>query len=473
MHLNPLSAHTGRGAGLARFLSCAAALVTLTGCIVPPPPNASVGGTIVNLKVPAPPASMAEADSVLSVWPGHFDYPGLKAVNVSGQIMTPDAGLDLLRRGYASLVLQTPVDPSPIRGSVRIVLADHARLRALAGGLIRLGEGTVDYWAEGQRLDHAATAYAIARSHMFSSVQIVEQNDTIEPSAGGADYLIWFQVRLATANNAGPWIGLWKLKRAGNPAIGQLAFAIGTPEGLPRFQSFLQSVHVVAANPSASASASGSAGAGGVVKSGSGIVIDATGHIMTNNHVIDGCQALRVIDTAGTMTPASVVAADSVNDLALLKTDRRWPTWAAFRDSQGLRPGEPLVVAGFPLVGLVSPEMAVATGSLTALAGIRGDSRQFQLSAPVQPGNSGGPVIDDSGRVVGVATSVLNGLAVATATGGAMPQNVNFAIKTSTAREFADTHDVRLDTASAGHGMSAAEVGDIARKFTVKVECPR
>lgn len=470
MYCNDTPANTRFGA-LVRLIVFAAAALTLAGCIVAPN-GASVGGVTVNLKLAGSPASGTEAASVLSATPGHFDYPGLKGVNVNGQIMSPDAALDLINRDYATLVQQTPAEQSPIHGSVRIVLADHDRLRPLAGSWMKFGTGAVDFWVEQQRLEHAATADAIARSHMFSSVIIVEQNDTVEPFAGGADYLVWYQVRSATPGNAGPWTGMWKLQRAGNPAIGQLAFDMGTQQGLQRFQSFLQSVRVVAANPSASASAAGGAGTGGVIKTGSGIVVDAAGHILTNNHVIAGCQTLRVTDTAGGAMAASLVAADATNDLALLKTERRWPSWAGFRDSHGLRPGEPLVVAGFPLSGLVSPEMAVNTGSLTALAGMRGDSRQFQFSAPVQPGNSGGPVIDDSGRVVGIATGMLNGLAVAAAT-GALPQNVNFAIKTSTAREFVDTHDVRLDTTSSGQGLSAAEVGDVARKFTVKVECPR
>jgi Trypsin-like peptidase domain/Cation transporter/ATPase, N-terminus len=87
---------------------------------------------------------------------------------------------------------------------------------------------------------------------------------------------------------------------------------------------------------------------------------------------------------------------------------------------------------------------AVTTGSLTALAGAGGDSRQFQFSAPIQRGNSGGPVLDDSGRVVGIASSGLNGLVVAMAT-GALPQNVNFAVKTDVAKAFLEANRVGFD----------------------------
>ena len=130
------------------------------------------------------------------------------------------------------------------------------------------------------------------------------------------------------------------------------------------------------------------------------------------------------------------------------------------------------MATGFPLSGLVSSEMAVTTGSLTALAGLRGDTRQLEFSAPIQPGNSGGPVLDDTGRVVGVTASMLNGLALAAAT-GALPQNVNFAIKAATVREFVEAHQVALDGGAGHPGMNAAAVGDLARGFTVKIECWR
>ena len=133
-------------------------------------------------------------------------------------------------------------------------------------------------------------------------------------------------------------------------------------------------------------------------------MVDAQGHILTNNHVADNCPDVRVAGASEPSGSASIVAADTANDLLLLKTERHWPAWAKFHNSRGLRPGEPLVVTGYPLPGLASAEMAVTTGSLTALTGLQGDTRQIEFSAPVQPGNSGGPVLDASGQVVGVAT---------------------------------------------------------------------
>ncbi len=420
---------------------------------------------------PAPPASPEAAASVQSVTPGHYDYKGLNWVEVGGHVLMPEAALERINLGYATLLLQTQPESHPIAGSARIVVPDHDRFRVLSGAFYRVAlNGGVEFYAEFLRLNARSIADDIARAHLFTSVTVVEQNNTVEPSADGADYLIWLEVRSATPNNAGPWSGHWRLKRAGNPAIASLYFDYGTAAGLPRYRSFLEGVRFAAANPAASTDG----GPDSVAASGSGIVIDADGHVLTNNHVIDGCKKLRVTDAGGSAAAAKLIAGDAANDLALLKTERHASAWASFRDIQGLRPGDPVVLTGFPLAGVVSPEMAVNTGSLTALSGLHGDSRQLEFSAPVQPGNSGGPLLDNNARVIGITIGTLDKDSTGpSSAGGPQLQNVNFAIRTNSVRGFLDTHDVKVDTAAAGQGLTAAEVGDIARKFTVKVECLR
>jgi S1-C subfamily serine protease len=130
-----------------------------------------------------------------------------------------------------------------------------------------------------------------------------------------------------------------------------------------------------------------------------------------------------------------------------------------------------VVVTGFPLAGIVSSDMSVTTGSLTALKGPRDDTRILQVSAPIQPGNSGGPALDDAGDVIGIVSSTLNALALAAATGGALPQDVNFAIKASLIEEFLDSNNVHYARTATHHSMSNADIADKARKFTVRVEC--
>lgn len=401
-------------------------------------------------------------------------YPGVRSVMVNGQAMSPEQALDATTRQGANVVAQIPSEQAPIATTARIVIPDHDRMRPIVLQVThQANTGVLEFTTEQQQRNVRETADLIVHSNIFQHVTIVEQNDTVAPDPAGADYLVWFQVRSIGPNNAGPWVSQWLIKRANAPSARQLAFDMGTAAGVPRLESFLTSLKRDIAALNGAPGAGPPNGARVASSSGSGIVINARGDVLTNNHVAGSCTELHVIDASHASVPATLVGADAANDLALLRTGRSSPTWAHFRDDHGLRPGESVVVTGYPLSGLLSPDMAVTTGSLTALAGMSGDSRQLQISAPVQPGNSGGPVLDDSGRVIGVTTAVLNSLAVAVASGGAMPQNVNFAIKTTIVRAFLEANGANMDGGAGHPGMSPPFVGDLARGFTVKVECGR
>jgi S1-C subfamily serine protease len=429
----------------------------------------------------AMPPRSATVSPTISAWSqgtpgsGQNDYAGLPSIKINGISMTPQAALQAADRRNAEALAQIHVEDRQIPGTVRIVLPDHDRVRPLVLQLIRtpVPPGAIEFLAESERLDLRNLADVIAHSRLFRSAKITDQNDTVAPELDGADYLIWFQVRSLTPNNAGPWFGHWEMKSARNPRMVPLALDTGTPVGVPRLESFVNSARVAVAELDHRGVIAAAGGMAQQRSNGSGIVIDAQGHVLTNNHVVAACPDLHVSDTNGGTSHAVLVASDAANDLALLKTDRHWPAWASFREARALQPGETVIAAGYPLTQLVSPDMAVTTGSLTTLTGARGDTRQFEFSAPIQPGNSGGPVMDLSGHVVGVAVSTLNGLLVAVATGGAVPQNVNFAIKSATVREFLDANHVAIDESGSRQGIGATAVAELARRFTVRVECLR
>jgi S1-C subfamily serine protease len=92
------------------------------------------------------------------------------------------------------------------------------------------------------------------------------------------------------------------------------------------------------------------------------------------------------------------------------------------------RLGEDVYAIGYPLTDILGEAIRVTNGSISALQGIEADPRYYQVSIPIQPGNSGGPVLNDHGEVVGVITAQLNAIGVARQT-GSLPQNVNFAAK--------------------------------------------
>jgi S1-C subfamily serine protease len=112
----------------------------------------------------------------------------------------------------------------------------------------------------------------------------------------------------------------------------------------------------------------------------------------------------------------------------------------------------------------------VTTGNISALAGIGDDASKYQITAPVQPGNSGGPLLDQFGNVVGVVVATLDALGFANATGN-IPQNVNFAIKGTVVQEFLRAHSVSYRTALSQDEMSSADASQRATKFTVVIEC--
>ena len=207
--------------------------------------------------------------------------------------------------------------------------------------------------------------------------------------------------------------------------------------------------------------------------SGTGFVV-ATGRVLTNNHVVEGCARMTARNAAGERVPARVLATDPLRDLALLSVPDGFGPPLAFRDSPPVQRGETVVTYGFPLSGLLSSGPTLTTGDVSALAGLRDNPLHFQISAPVQPGNSGGPLLDAQGHVIGVVVSKLNAARIAQMTGGDIPQNVNFAIKGTAALEFLAASNVRPALQpSTGAELRPARVGEIANPATLFLQCFR
>ncbi|WP_240048291.1 S1 family peptidase [Crenalkalicoccus roseus] len=205
--------------------------------------------------------------------------------------------------------------------------------------------------------------------------------------------------------------------------------------------------------------------------SGTGFVV-APGRVLTNFHVTEGCAELRLRAGGGAEMAATVAAADPGRDLALLAVRGNPGPPLRFRQGPPVRRGEGVVTYGFPLAGLLSSGPTLTTGEISALSGLRDNQAHFQISAPVQPGNSGGPLLDLSGNVVGVVVSKLNAQRVAQTTGD-IPQNVNFAVKAGEAIDFLRRHGVQPLLATSGALRGAAEVGEVAHPSTVFLRCLR
>lgn len=202
--------------------------------------------------------------------------------------------------------------------------------------------------------------------------------------------------------------------------------------------------------------------------SGTGFFVSSEGHVLTNHHVVEGCRRLKVIRPLSPPIPAILVADDPTNDLALLQT----VTQPAEVPPLMLRTrvGEKIYVFGYPLVGVLATSGNFTDGLVTASAGLGDDTRMMQISAPVQPGNSGGPLLDQHGNVVGVIVSKLNALKLASVTND-LAQNVNFAIKASVAVNFLDANGVHGSASPKNAALEPATLAEKAKGFTVRVNC--
>lgn len=191
--------------------------------------------------------------------------------------------------------------------------------------------------------------------------------------------------------------------------------------------------------------------------------------VVTNFHVIDGCKRLAVRRDQD-LYSATLQAEAARSDLALLTLNTSVTGVPPVRRSALL--GEDIVVAGHPLSGLLSTDLIVTGGQVNSLAGLGNDPTLIQVSAPVQPGNSGGPLIDRSGAIVGVVVSKLDVERVQRITGD-IAQNINFAIKPEVLRMFLDANRISYRSADAAKHLDGVQIATRARGFTVQVLCTK
>ena len=179
---------------------------------------------------------------------------------------------------------------------------------------------------------------------------------------------------------------------------------------------------------------------------GSGVIIDEQGHIVTNQHVVEGQQSLEVIFADGTTATATLVGEDAYTDLAVIKVDVAVPAVAQFTDSDRLEPGQPVVAIG---TALGDYENTVTAGIVSALHRQIDDANTsaqnlIQTDAAINQGNSGGPLLDLEGNVVGINTAVVRN----DGTMGSVAEGLGFAIPSNTVKAIAEQ---LIDTGAASH----------------------
>jgi hypothetical protein len=178
-----------------------------------------------------------------------------------------------------------------------------------------------------------------------------------------------------------------------------------------------------------------------LASSGSGFAVSSDGYVITNNHVIEQCQQVN-IHYQGNEIPATVVTYDKQNDLALLKGDFKPETvFSLASNSPGLL--QDIYVAGYPYGLGISSQIKVTRGIISSLTGTNNDFSRVQIDAAIQGGNSGGPIVDEMGNVVGVAVSKLSAEFVLE-NYGSIPENTNFGVKINLVKNILESNNIKI-----------------------------
>lgn len=205
------------------------------------------------------------------------------------------------------------------------------------------------------------------------------------------------------------------------------------------------------------------------VSTGTAFIASQDGYAITNQHVVDSCTEIKSEGVNGLIT---VKTEDKANDIALIKIPGKFNFFAKIgSEEKFVRQGEEIIVFGYPLNSILSSGGNLTPGVVSALSGLQNNTNQIQITAPIQPGSSGSPVLNKKAEVVAVVTSKLSDSKMMRAT-GQVSQNVNFAISGQTLKNFLDTHSVKYVTGGFfSFAKSSVDIADEARKWTVIVEC--
>ncbi len=205
------------------------------------------------------------------------------------------------------------------------------------------------------------------------------------------------------------------------------------------------------------------------IGSGSGFYINNKGYALTNNHVVDICkQMVTVVD--GKEILLRVLNTDKINDVAVLKTNYKSKSYIKINED-GAKLGENVIAVGYPLAGRLSDSVKITRGIVSSLSGLANNIGQIQIDAALQPGNSGGPVLNENGELVGIASAGLNKLLMAKEA-KYIPENVNFAVASPIVVNILKSKKIKYTTPSIfGGSFSNTELAELGDSSTIQLFC--
>ena len=216
-----------------------------------------------------------------------------------------------------------------------------------------------------------------------------------------------------------------------------------------------------------------------VAWNGSAFFVSASGHIITNNHVVEDSSIKEISGKCDNVNVylnnkkyvAKIIAQDRQNDLALLKinNESKIKNFATFRNKEPVL-GEKITALGYPFGKAISSQIKLTSGNVSSLSGIGDEFTRMQIDAALQPGNSGGPIYDKSGNVIGVAVAKASIFYFLQAF-GTLPENMNFGIKSSVVKTFLQSNSVKVKIGNSRRNLDTEDIAKIGSSQTLYLEC--
>ena len=196
------------------------------------------------------------------------------------------------------------------------------------------------------------------------------------------------------------------------------------------------------------------------------------GDVVTNRHVVDRCGTVQFVTSERRVEVVRIIAAEAQVDLAVLSTAVRPEAFARLRTGSSVALGADVVALGFTLGELLGSQVSATRGNVSSQVRMSDDTTELTITVPIQPGNSGGPLLDTNGLLVGVVVATLHSGRMLELT-GAVPQNVNVAIKSLVVQAFLEANgiDYGLANPSEVGAMTVEQVVRQAAGLTVRIEC--
>lgn len=203
---------------------------------------------------------------------------------------------------------------------------------------------------------------------------------------------------------------------------------------------------------------------------GTAFFINKNGNLLTNYHVVQDCKAISIETPARDVTPAAVLAVDVANDLALLTTNRQSLGVVRFRPNFPILPGAAVATVGYPNQGLPPVTPSITTGHFLRMIDIDKDRQRIAIEADIRHGNSGGPLLDEDGLVIGVVFAKLDTVKAYKLTKQVV-DNLGYAIPDPTVRAFLDRNVMSYAIGTVAAPMSPEQILEAGKAYIARAGC--